>query len=52
MLTEILLISNVMLFLALALEAKIRSKIGFVIVVSGLMIGVVDIIFVLLSLLK
>lgn len=52
MFTEILLIANFLLFLALALEAKIRSKIGFFIVFSGLIIGIIDIIFVLISLLK
>jgi len=49
---EILLIANFLLFLALALEAKIKSKIGFFIVMTGLIVGIIDLIFVITSLLK
>ncbi|MCX8178394.1 MAG: hypothetical protein N3D75_01035 [Candidatus Aenigmarchaeota archaeon] len=49
---ELLLIANFLIFLALAMEAKIRSKTGFFIVLTGLIVGVIDLIFVLLSLLR
>ena len=52
MIVEILLIANFLLFLALALEAKIKSKIGFFIVMTGLIVGIIDLIFVITSLLK
>lgn len=52
MLTEILLIANFLLFVAIVLEAKIRSKLGYFIVLSGLVIGIVDLIFALLLLVK
>ncbi|MEM5777649.1 MAG: hypothetical protein QXJ06_04360 [Candidatus Aenigmatarchaeota archaeon] len=52
MILEILLLANALIFLALSLEAKVRSKIGFAIVVSGLIIGFVDILVIILSLLN
>jgi hypothetical protein len=52
MLTEILLIANFLLFVALVLEAKVRSKLGYFIVLTGLIIGIVDLIFALLLLVK
>lgn len=52
MLTEILLIANFLLFVALAMEAKIRSKLGYYIVFSGVIIGVIDLIFALILLVK
>ena len=48
---ELLLIANFLIFMALAMEAKIRSRIGFFIVLSGIIIGIIDLIFVLLSIL-
>ncbi|MBU5688245.1 MAG: hypothetical protein QXJ06_01540 [Candidatus Aenigmatarchaeota archaeon] len=52
MIIEILLLANALIFLALSLEAKVRSKIGFAIVVSGLIIGFIDILVIVLSLLN
>lgn len=52
MIIELLLLANALIFLALGLEAKIRSKIGFAIVFSGLLIALMDIAFIVLSLLK
>ena len=52
MMVELLLLANILVFLTLAFEAKIRSKIGFAIVVSGLVIASVDLLFIILSLLK
>jgi len=52
MIVEFLLLANALIFLALSLEAKVRSKIGFAIVLSGIVVAIVDILFVVLSLLK
>ncbi|MBU5689980.1 MAG: hypothetical protein QXM68_02180 [Candidatus Aenigmatarchaeota archaeon] len=49
---ELLLIANFLLFLAIALEAKIRSKTGYFIVLTGMLIGIIDLVFVLLSILR
>jgi len=43
---ELLLIANFLVFLAVALEGKIKSRLGAFIVLSGLFIGIVDLIFV------
>jgi hypothetical protein len=52
MMVELLLLANVLVFLALAFEAKIRSRIGFAIVLSGLTIASIDLLFIILSLLR
>jgi len=52
MMVELLLLANILVFLTLAFEAKIRSKRGFAIVVSGLVIASIDLLFIILSLLK
>ncbi|MFH8080807.1 MAG: hypothetical protein QXO84_02925 [Candidatus Aenigmatarchaeota archaeon] len=52
MMIELLLLANALIFFVLALEAKVRSKIGFAIVVSGLLLAIIDIIYVILYILK
>jgi len=47
---NILLIASFFVFLAVAVEAKVKSKLGFFIVITGLIIGILDLIFVLLEL--
>ena len=49
MIENILLIASFFVFLAVAVEAKVKSKLGFFIVTTGLVIGVLDLIFVLLQ---
>ncbi|MCS7134984.1 MAG: hypothetical protein N3E38_00115 [Candidatus Aenigmarchaeota archaeon] len=52
MMVEILLLANALLFLVLALEAKVRSKIGYAIVVSGLLLAIIDFLFFVLLALR
>ncbi|MHA1860416.1 MAG: hypothetical protein ACTSVF_04895 [Candidatus Asgardarchaeia archaeon] len=49
MLEKILLISSFLVLMATALEAKIKSNLGFFIVLSGLLIGILDLLYVLLT---
>jgi len=52
MMMELLLLANILVFISLALEARIRSKIGFAIVLSGLVIASIDFLFIILLLLR
>lgn len=49
MIANILLIASFLVFLAVAVEAKIKSKLGLFIVSIGLIIGILDLIFVLIQ---
>ncbi len=49
MIANILLIASFLVFLAVAIEAKIKSKLGLFIVITGLIIGILDLIFVLIQ---
>lgn len=49
MIEKALLISSFLIFLSVALEAKVRSRLGFFIVTSGLVIGLINLAYVLLS---
>ncbi len=46
-LTELLLIANFLVFISIILEAKIRSKLGYFIVITGVVIGIVDLLYAL-----
>lgn len=46
-LAEVLLIANFLIFLSIILEAKIRSRLGYFIVLSGIVIGFVDLAYAL-----
>ena len=46
-LTEMLLLANFLLFLSIVLEAKIRSRLGYFIVLGGIVIGLVDLVYAL-----
>jgi len=49
LIANILLIASFLVFLAVAIEAKIKSKLGLFIVITGLIIGILDLIFVLIQ---
>ena len=49
MIAKILLLASFFVFLAVATEAKIRSGLGFFIVVTGLIIGIMNLFYVLLT---
>jgi len=49
---NILLIASFFVFLAVAVEVKVKSKLGLFIVTTGLMIGILDLIYVLLQVFK
>jgi hypothetical protein len=46
---NILLIASFFVFLAVAVEAKVKSKLGLFIVSAALIIGILDLIYVLLQ---
>jgi len=52
MMEIILLIANFLIILAVAIEAKVKSNLGKFIVATGLLVGVVDLIYVLVKLLR
>jgi len=52
MIEMVLLIASFLVFLAVALEAKIKSDLGRFIVYTGLLAGVVDLIYVIVKLLR
>lgn len=52
MLTEVLLLANFLLFVSIVLEAKIRSRLGYFIVMTGVVLGIIDLIYALVLLLK
>jgi hypothetical protein len=49
LIAKILLLASFFVFLAVAAEAKVRSGLGLFIVVTGLIIGILNLIYVLLS---
>jgi hypothetical protein len=49
---NILLIASFFVLLAVAVEAKVKSKLGLFIVLSGLLIGILDLIYVLIQVFK
>ena len=51
MIEKVLLVASFLVFLAVAVEAKIKSKLGLFIVLSGLLIGILDIAYVIIKLL-
>jgi len=48
----ILLIASFFVLLAVAVEAKVRSRLGVFIVTTGLLIGILDLIYILLQVFK
>ncbi len=52
MIEMILLIASFLILLAVALEAKVKSGLGKFIVLTALLVGVVDLIYVLVKLLR
>ena len=52
MIEIILLIASFLVFLAVALEAKVKSGLGKFIVLTGLLVGVIDLIYVIVKLLR
>jgi len=52
MIDIVLLISSFFVLLAVALEAKVKSGLGKFIVLTGLLVGVVDLIYVIVKLLR
>lgn len=52
MIEYILLVSSFLVFLAVALEAKVKSGLGKFIVLTGLLVGVADLAYVLVKLLR
>ena len=52
MIETVLLLSSFFVLLAVAFEAKVKSDLGRFIVLTGLLVGVVDLIFVIVKLLR
>ena len=52
MIELVLLFSSFLILLAVALEAKVKSGLGKFIVLTGLLVGVVDLIYVIIKLLR
>ncbi|MBD3155204.1 MAG: hypothetical protein GF368_00935 [Candidatus Aenigmarchaeota archaeon] len=52
MIEIILLIASFLVLGAVALEAKVKSNLGKFIVLTGLLVGVVDLIYVIVKLLR
>jgi len=46
---KILLLASFFLFLAVAAEAKVKSKLGLLIIITGLIVGIINLIYVLLQ---
>jgi len=46
---NILLVASFFIFLAVAVEAKVKSDLGFFIIITGLIIGILDLLYVLLQ---
>lgn len=49
MIARILLLASFFVFLAVAAEAKVKSKLGLFIVITGLIIGILNLIYVLMQ---
>ena len=52
MIEIILLLASFLVLVAVALEAKVKSKLGMFIVYTGLLVGVVDLIYAIVKLLR
>lgn len=52
MIENVLLIASFLVLMAVALEAKVKSNLGRFIVITGLLVGVVDLIYVIVNLLR
>lgn len=52
MISKILLLASFFIFLAVAVEAKVKSNLGFFIVVTGLIVGILNLIVVLLQIVE
>jgi uncharacterized membrane protein YecN with MAPEG domain len=52
MIELILLAASFLVLFAVVLEAKIKSKLGMFIAYTGLLVGVVDLIYVIIKLLR
>lgn len=50
-LTELLLVANFLVFAAIVMEAKPRSRLDYFIVLSGVLIGLIDFVYALFLLL-
>jgi len=50
LISQILLVASFFILLAVAVEAKVKSKLGLFIVIIGLIVGVLDLIFAVLQL--
>jgi len=46
---KILLLASFLLFLAVAVEAKVRSRLGLFIVISGLVVGFLSLFYLLIQ---
>jgi hypothetical protein len=49
MIANILLVASFLVFLAVAVYAKVKSKLGSFVVLTGLFIGILNLIYVLLQ---
>jgi len=49
LIARILLLASFFVFLAVATEAKVKSKLGLFIVITGLIIGILNLIYVLMT---
>lgn len=52
MIEIILLLASFFVLLAVALEAKVKSDLGRFIILTGLLVGIVDLIYVIIKLLR
>ena len=52
MIDLVLMFASFLVLVAVALEAKVKSGLGRFIVLTGLLVGVVDLIYVILKLLR
>ena len=51
MIEQALLVASFLVFLAIAIYAKVRSKLGVFIVLTGLLLGLINVVYVLLQML-
>ena len=52
MIEIVLLLASFLVLLAVALEAKVKSGLGKFIILTGLLVGVVDLVYVIVKLLR
>lgn len=50
MIEKVLLVASFLVFIAIALEAKVRSKLGLFIVSTGVLMGILDLAYVIIKL--